>query len=95
MGIKNFVYSVLDLITFKKGISRNINGFKIRFTPQWSRYFPSDYEKENYACLKQQLKTGDQVIDIGAHIGHFSVVCSQLVGNEGKIVCFEAYTRNL
>lgn len=69
MTIKNFVYSVLNWITFKKGISRNINGFKIRFTPQWSRYFPGDYEKENYAWLKQQLKTGDQVIDIGAHIG--------------------------
>lgn len=89
MTIKNFVYSVLNWITFKKGISRNINGFKIRFTPQWSRYFPGDYEKENYAWLKQQLKTGDQVIDIGAHIGLFSVVCSQLVGKEGKIVCFE------
>lgn len=34
MTIKNFVYSVLNWITFKKGISRNINGFKIRFTPQ-------------------------------------------------------------
>lgn len=51
MTIKNFVYSVLNWITFKKGISRNINGFKIRFTPQWSRYFPGDYEKENYAWL--------------------------------------------
>lgn len=87
--IKNAAYSVLDAVTFGKGITRSINGFKVRFTPRWMRYFPSDYEKENYEVLKQQLKPGMDVIDIGAHIGLFSVICSQLTANKGKIVCFE------
>jgi len=87
--IKNAAYSILDAVTFGKGIARSINGFKVRFPARWVRYFPSDYEKENYAILKQHLKPGMDVIDIGAHIGLFSVVCSQLTEGKGKIVCFE------
>ena len=88
-AIKYFVYKTLDLLTLQKGVSRNINGFKVRFIPRFMRYFSSNYEKENYDYLKKQIKQRDHVIDIGAHIGLFSVVCSQLVGKEGKVICFE------
>ena len=87
--VRNVAYGILDLLTFKKGIARNINGMKIRFTPKWSRYFPSDYESDNYEFLKVKLKEGMQVIDIGAHIGLFSVYTSQLTGPTGKVICFE------
>jgi len=80
---------MLDIVTFKKGIRRKINNNTLRFPPRWSRYFESDYEADNYAFLEQQLKPGMHVIDIGAHIGLFSVVSSQLTGKNGKIVCIE------
>lgn len=88
-SVKNAIYSLLDVVTFKKGIPRRINNMKVRFNPRWMRYFPSDYERENYDVLKQHLKPGMDVIDIGAHIGLFSVICSQLTEGKGKIVCFE------
>ncbi|NOT51429.1 MAG: FkbM family methyltransferase [Chitinophagaceae bacterium] len=87
--LKNASYTVLDWVTLKKGIARRINDIKVRFPPRWMRYFPGDYEKENYAFLKQYLKPGMDVIDIGAHIGLFSVICSQLTQGKGKIICFE------
>ena len=87
--VKNTVYSVLDILTMRKGIRRKINNSTLRFPPRWSRYFESDYESDNYAFLEQQLKPGMHVIDIGAHIGLFSVVASQLAGKNGKIVCIE------
>jgi FkbM family methyltransferase len=87
--IKNTAYSLLDILTFKKGIVRHINGMKIRFTPRWSRYFKDNYEQENYQFVKDQVKQGMQIIDIGAHIGLFSVCTSQLVGPSGKIISFE------
>lgn len=87
--LRNATYSVLDLVTFKKGIARNINGMKVRFPAKWSRYYPGDYEVENYTFLQQQVKTGMHIIDIGAHIGLFSACSSQLTGPLGKIICFE------
>jgi FkbM family methyltransferase len=87
--LRNSTYALLDLVTFKKGITRNINDFKIRFPARWSRYYESDYEKENYTFLKKQVKTGMHIIDIGAHIGLFSTCASQLAGPSGKVICFE------
>lgn len=87
--IRNAAYTFLDLATLKKGIVRNINGMKVRFPARWSRYYPHDYETENYTFLQQQVKPGMQIIDIGAHIGLFSACSSQLTGPKGKIICFE------
>jgi FkbM family methyltransferase len=87
--IRNAAYTVLDLVTLRRGIVRNINGMKIRFPAKWSRYYPHDYESENYIFLQQQVKTGMQIIDIGAHIGLFSACSWQLTGPTGKIICFE------
>lgn len=87
--VKNVAYSVLNVLTLKKGIQRTINGFKVRFPARWSRYYPADYEKENYAFLQQFVKPGMEVIDIGGHIGLFSVCCSQLNRGSGKVISFE------
>ncbi len=86
---KNISYAALDLVTLKKGVARRINNRKIRFPARWSRYYPADYESENYTFLQQQVKEGMHIIDIGAHIGLFSVYTSQLTGPNGRIVCFE------
>jgi FkbM family methyltransferase len=87
--IRNAAYTLLDLATLKKGVVRNINGMKVRFPAKWSRYYPADYESENYTFLQQQVKPGMRIMDIGAHIGLFSACSSQLSGTTGKIICFE------
>jgi FkbM family methyltransferase len=87
--LKTLAYSLLDYSTGKKGICRTINGFKVRFPARWSRYYESDYEADNYSFLKHQLQPGDHVIDVGAHLGLFSVISAQLVGAAGKVICFE------
>jgi len=88
-NLKNLAYSFLNLINGGKGIVREINGMKVRFPAKWSRYYESDYEAENYNFLRDYVKPGMHVIDIGAHIGLFSATCSTLVGPKGKIVSFE------
>jgi FkbM family methyltransferase len=87
--IKNLAYAFLDLITLKRGVVREINGMEIRFPAKWSRYYENNYESDNYTFLQQQVKPGMHIIDIGAHLGLFSVCSSQLTGSKGKIVCFE------
>lgn len=87
--LKDLYYTGLDIITLKKGVPRKINNRTVRFPARWSRYYESDYEKENYTFLAQQVKPGMHIIDIGAHIGLFSATASQLAGPSGKIICFE------
>ena len=87
--LKRSAYTVLDWLTFGKGVVRKINGMKVRFPARWSRYYESDYESGNYNFLKEQVKPGMHIIDVGAHLGLFSSVSAQLTGPEGKIVCFE------
>lgn len=40
--------------------------------------------------LINRLKPGDQFLDVGAHLGYFSSLAAHLVGQEGKVVAFEA-----
>lgn len=87
--IRNFVYSVIDLITFRTGITRNINGFKIKFEPIWSRYYNKNYESDSFSFFKKTIKKGDTVFDIGAHIGLYSAPFGEMVGPTGKVYCFE------
>lgn len=87
--IKKSAYTLLDWITLGKGVVREVNGMKIRFPARWSRYYESNYEEDNYILLRKQIKPGMQVIDIGAHLGLFSVACSKLSGPGGKVISFE------
>jgi len=87
--IKSLIYSLVDVLSFGKGIKRNISGFNIYFPARWSRYFESDYEAENIEFLKENVKPGDVVFDIGAHLGLMSVISSQLSGPNGKVYAFE------
>lgn len=87
--LKNSAYFLLNIATFGKGVPRRINNMTVRFPARWSRYYPADYEQDNYSFLQKQLKKGVDVLDIGAHIGLFSACSSQLTGPTGKIVCVE------
>jgi len=40
------------------------------------------------------IRPGDKVIDVGAHIGGFSMLAGRLVGPQGRVIAFEAQTDN-
>lgn len=47
------------------------------------------YENNHYALL--DLKENDVVLDIGAHIGSFTLKAARLVGNRGAVYAFEPH----
>ena len=44
--------------------------------------------------LKKHIKKGDTVLDIGANIGFYATILSDLVGDNGNIHCFEPDVTN-
>ena len=48
------------------------------------------YEPHVRRCLAVLLRPGDTFVDVGAHIGFFSLIASSLVGGTGKVYAFEA-----
>lgn len=82
-------YSLLEKITFGRGLPKTVNGIKVTLPARYIRYFPSDYEAANFAFLRQAAKPGAVILDIGAHIGLFSVYASKLVQPEGSVFAFE------
>lgn len=52
------------------------------------------YEKETVTLLKNILQPGMLVVDIGAHIGYFSRIMSNLVGPNGLVYALEPSPEN-
>ena len=55
--------------------------------------FLSNYEKETVLFASKYLMSGDQVLDIGANIGYFSLLFSDYVGENGEVHSFEPSRR--
>ena len=45
--------------------------------------------------FKDNVKDGDNVVDLGANIGYFTLILAKLVGPSGKVFAFEPDPRNL
>ena len=52
------------------------------------------YEREEIAYVRSVLRPGDHAIDIGAHIGYFTVQMAAMVGGDGRVVAFEPLDSN-
>lgn len=52
------------------------------------------YEPEVSALIRRLLSEGDLFIDVGANVGYFSRLASDIVGKDGLIVAFEAESHN-
>jgi FkbM family methyltransferase len=87
--IKEFCYSLLDAALLGKGIRRNINGVGIKLPTRYYKYYEADYEKESFAFIREKVKPGNTVLDIGGHIGLYAAAFGKLVGSSGNVYSFE------
>jgi len=53
-------------------------------------YFFGTWEPNISNWITETLQLGDCFIDIGANIGHYSLLASSLVGRDGRVVAIEA-----
>jgi len=52
------------------------------------------YERDEMDFVRQVVKAGDTVVDVGAHIGFFTMQLAALVGSEGHVYAFEPVDAN-
>jgi FkbM family methyltransferase len=47
------------------------------------------WEPAETSLLIHAARAGDRVVDVGAHVGYFTVLASKLVGEKGQVLAFE------
>ena len=52
------------------------------------------YENATTAYLMRTIKPGDTVVDVGAHVGYFTLLMAILVGPTGRVLAFEPNPEN-
>ena len=52
-------------------------------------FIAGTYEPEKTRCIVETTKEGMAILDIGAHVGYFSLIMSRRAGSEGKVDAFE------
>jgi FkbM family methyltransferase len=77
----------METVDIKTGIAK---GMQMRINPLEERsFFLGTYEEDVQVCLRNHVKEGMTVYNIGAHIGFFTLGLGQQVGSVGTVVSFE------
>lgn len=92
--LKSVAYHAWDAATLYRGVSRVVQGERVRLPPRWSRFYPPDYEPDTVTFLRQHCKPGDTVLDVGSHFGLISVLMARLVQPGGRVVVLSRRPRS-
>lgn len=55
----------------------------------FSWLYPFGYELETQQAFEQIIKPGMNIVDVGAHIGYYSLLSAKLLKGKGKVYAFE------
>jgi FkbM family methyltransferase len=80
----------LGWATRNRGIVVDLNGDSLRLTPSYATYHATrGFEPEVHASLTRTIGSGMSVLDVGAHVGLFTLAAALRVGPTGRVVAFE------
>lgn len=69
-----------------------VNGHKMRFSP-YAPFYPEMtagiYDRFTARLLEKLIKPGMGVVDVGAHVGFFTLLAARKVGPSGRVYAFE------
>ena len=87
--MKTTAYGALEVLTRHRGVARVINDEVVRFPARWHRYYPREYEPDTHGFLVRSCRPGSAALDLGAHLGLFTVTMARAVGPDGQVIAVE------
>jgi FkbM family methyltransferase len=63
--------------------------FVVQFDPVWRWTVKGIRERGVLRLAQERIRSGSTVFDIGAHVGEWTLLFSELVGPSGRVVAFE------
>ena len=93
----NFLYRATSITGIKKYITLSLN------VPKYNYKICCPLNREDFIIVTRheeeiidrfEPKVGDCVIDVGAHLGRYTIVSSKKVGSEGKVIALEPHPFN-
>jgi len=85
--LKRIIYRILTSTLYRQGITKTINGTRVKFPFAYSRYYPSDYEPFKQKFIEKYAY--GLAVDLGAHIGLYTVLLSK---KATQVIAFEPAT---
>jgi FkbM family methyltransferase len=97
IGFNSFLYRSMKLLGVANYILLQINMSKYEYkfycrVNNEDFTFMTGHEEEILKHFRPE--SGDIVLDIGAHIGHYTIIASKRVGPKGKVIAIEADPSN-
>ena len=96
MGLKHVVHQTLSRIVAKLGATFHAKSLPCYFNRKWVRLNPQSWAalRQNYEpyvalALEGNLREGGIFVDVGSHLGIWSVYAARIVGKTGKVFAFE------
>ncbi len=86
--VNRYFYRSYPLVGILAGC--RIRGGKFVVAP----YLEGDYEPEVCQTILQTVQPGWVCVDVGAHVGYFTLLFAKLVGKRGRVIAFEAHPLN-
>lgn len=98
-GVVNRLIKPLYLRRPRSEVVAPVLDFCMRLKPEEAidgayLFYPHLCDKHEVRCLGAFLRPGDTFVDVGAHIGFYSLVAATAVGSRGRVVSVEAEEHN-
>ncbi|MFQ5551835.1 MAG: FkbM family methyltransferase [Gemmatimonadales bacterium] len=80
----------LDVFTLGKGYRRIINGVEpLYIHPKHRGLVPEEYEPKVFHYLRDHISPGSVCVNVGAHVGIFTLCMAKWAGDSGRVVAYE------
>jgi len=83
------VFGILVLLTPRKAVVEGSEMLLAKDRICIQMALSGTWEPRNTRLLRETIREGDIVVDIGAHIGYHTLILSKLVGDRGHVYAFE------
>jgi FkbM family methyltransferase len=96
--LRPFYERLLELWPNSSGFLRELNGVEhFYISPRHRGLFPGEYDRDVMAYLRAHVRRGSVSLNVGAHVGVYTLCLAEWSGPQGRVFAFEPnpFTREL